>query len=62
VYVTGFDGNLSVFEAAGCGAAVCEPLRTGVNFADGKVLLNSTDNTVTPDVPAQTNLYVLALQ
>jgi hypothetical protein len=172
VYVTGFDGNLSVFDAAGCGAsacklrwqghtgnditssaavadglvlvgsadhllyafpadgcgaAVCEPLWTGVNFADGfesspvvagnvafvakgpasgfpvdagvyafdvrgcgkricqprafvqlstsqsyqgssiavsggKVLLNSTDNTVTPDAPAQTNLYVLALQ
>jgi hypothetical protein len=25
VYVTGFDGNLSVFDAAGCGKPVCPP-------------------------------------
>jgi outer membrane protein assembly factor BamB len=25
VYVTGFDGNLSVFDAAGCGASACNP-------------------------------------
>jgi hypothetical protein len=25
VYVTGFDGNLSVFDAAGCGASACKP-------------------------------------
>ena len=119
-------GVVAAFPAHGCGAAVCKPLWTGVNFADGfesspvvagnvvfvgkgpasgfpvdaavyafdvrgcgkrlcqprafvqlspsqsyqgssiavsggKVLLNSTDNTPTPDAPAQTNLYVLAL-
>jgi len=63
-------GVVAAFPADGCGAAVCEPLWTGVNFADGfesspvvagKVMLNSTDNTGAPDVPAQTNLYVLAL-
>jgi hypothetical protein len=29
--------------------------------AGGKVMLNSIDNTGAPDVPAQTNLSVLAL-
>jgi hypothetical protein len=29
--------------------------------AGGKVMLNSTDNTGAPEVPARTNLYVLAL-
>jgi hypothetical protein len=43
-------------------AAVTAPAVAAAPAADGKVLLNSTDNTVTPDVPAQTNLYVLALQ
>jgi hypothetical protein len=29
--------------------------------AGAKVMLNSTDNTGAPDVPARSNLYVLAL-
>ena len=27
----------------------------------GKVMLNSTDNTGAPDIPARSNLYVLTL-
>ena len=73
MYVTGFDGSLPVFDAAGCGEPVCQPgavvqLSTSqscqgssIAVSGGKVLLNSTDNTPTPDAPAQTNLYVLAL-
>jgi hypothetical protein len=59
--------------AAGCGRPICQPLAfvqlslsqsyqgSSIAVSGGKVLLNSTDNTVTPDAPAQTNLYVLAL-
>ena len=59
--------------AAGCGRRICQPLAfvqlstsqsyqgSSIAVSGGKVLLNSTDNTVTPDAPAQTNLYVLAL-
>lgn len=119
-------GVVAAFPANGCGAALCEPLWTGVNFADGfesspvvagkvvfvgkgpasgfpvdagvyafdvrgcgkpicqprgftqlgpeqayqgasiavtggKVMLNSTDNTGAPDIPARSNLYVLTL-
>jgi hypothetical protein len=118
VYVTGFDGNLSMFDDAGwgasaykprwqghtgnditssaavldglalvgsadhllyafdvrgCGKPICQPRAfvqlspsqsyqgSSIAVSGGKVLLNSTDNTPTPDAPAQTNLYVLAL-
>jgi len=74
VYVTGFDGNLSVLAAGGCGKPICQPRAfvqqspsqshqgASIAVSGGKVLLNSTDNTPTPDAPAQTNLYVLALR
>ena len=74
VLVGSADHLLYAFPAAGCGKPVCQPrafvqLSTSQSYqgssiavSGGKVLLNSTDNTVTPDAPAQTNLYVLALK
>jgi hypothetical protein len=58
VYVTGFDGNLSVFDAAGCGKATCKPLRaydvgdagsTTTPALVGDTLLSSTQATPDPN-------------
>jgi outer membrane protein assembly factor BamB len=52
MYVAGFDGNLSAFPTAGCGAALCKPLWTGHTdnditstpaVAGGMVLIGSAD-------------------
>jgi hypothetical protein len=67
------DAVVYAFDVRGCGRRICQPLAfvqlstsqsyqgSSIPVSGGKVLLNSTDNTVTPDAPAQTNLYVLAL-
>jgi hypothetical protein len=67
------DGGVYAFDLRGRGTPICQPqafvqLSTSQSYqgssiavSGGKVLLNSTDNTPTPDAPAQTNLYVLAL-
>jgi outer membrane protein assembly factor BamB len=53
VYVTGFDGNLSVFDAAGCGASACKlrwqghtgnDITSSAAVADGLVLVGSADH------------------
>jgi outer membrane protein assembly factor BamB len=53
LFVTGFDGKLSAFDLAGCGAASCEPLWQGATrnditatpaVADGKVYIASADH------------------
>ena len=67
------DAGVYAFDVRGCGRPVCQPRGftqlgpdqsyqgSSIAVAGGKVMLNSTDNTGAPDVPAQTNLYVLAL-
>lgn len=54
VYVTSVDGTLSAFEAAGCGAAVCEPLWTAATttlpstpaFGYGSIFVAASDGWV----------------
>jgi hypothetical protein len=67
------DAGVYAFDVRGCGRPVCQPRGftqlgpdqsyqgSSIAVAGGKVMLNSTDNTGAPDIPAQTNLYVLAL-
>jgi hypothetical protein len=67
------DAGVYAFDVRGCGNPVCQPKAftqlgpeqsyqgASIAVAGGRVMLNSTDNTGAPDVPARSNLYVLAL-